>query len=163
MTFDEICEFIIDRIEGGYANDPRDNGGETKWGISVKAHPELKGRIKDLTFEDAKKIYKSDYYTPSQLSKYPMKLRLAVMDGAINHGILGNSKLIQRSLNRLGSRLAIDGVVGPKTLAAVKGSDSIEFLAAYARTRLEFYRALSDYSWAGQGWENRILLILAGS
>jgi len=30
-------------FEGGYANDPRDPGGETKYGISKRAYPALDG------------------------------------------------------------------------------------------------------------------------
>lgn len=163
MTFDKMIDFIIVRIERGYANDPRDNGGETKWGISVKAYPELKGKIKDLTIEEAKKLYRRDYFTPAQVSKYPMKVRLAVLDTAINHGVLGCNRLVQQALNKLGSKLEVDGIVGPKTLAAIKKADSLDLLVGLAKARQESYRKQSDYSWAGNGWENRLFLICAAS
>ena len=42
--------------EGGYVNDPKDPGGETKYGISKRAHPDVD--IKNLSREKACAIYK---------------------------------------------------------------------------------------------------------
>ena len=38
MDFDQAFERVIGH-EGGYVNDPRDPGGETKYGISRRAYP----------------------------------------------------------------------------------------------------------------------------
>lgn len=46
--------------EGVYVNDPSDSGGETKYGISKRSYPNLD--IKNLTLEEAKKIYFCDYW-----------------------------------------------------------------------------------------------------
>ncbi|WP_425526518.1 glycosyl hydrolase 108 family protein [Xanthomonas oryzae] len=46
--------------EGGYVNDPRDPGGETQWGISKRAYPEL--NIRALTRDQAIEIYRRDYW-----------------------------------------------------------------------------------------------------
>ncbi|KWT77357.1 glycosyl hydrolase 108 family protein [Candidatus Magnetominusculus xianensis] len=51
--------FVLD-AEGGYVNDPDDPGGETKYGISKRAYPSLD--IKSLTIEDAKRLYRRDYW-----------------------------------------------------------------------------------------------------
>jgi len=163
MTFDDMIEFIIDRIEGGYANDPRDNGGETNWGLSVKANPELAGRMKNLTKAEAKAIYRKKYFTPAGISKYPVKARLVVFDGVINHGIVGNNKLVQKALNSMRARLVVDGVVGPKTMAAIKAADPLDFLTAYCRQRLAFYRSHPDYNFAGASWEKRLFLTCLAS
>jgi lysozyme family protein len=163
MRFEEQIDFIIDRIEKGYANHPDDNGGETNWGISVRAHPELKGRIKSLTKSEAKTIYRNAYFTPSKIAKYPAKVRLAVFDGAIHHGVKGNNMIVQRALNRLGHKLVVDGEIGPITLAAVKATDPLTFLATYSRQRLELFKKHEDYGWAGAGWEYRLFLICAAS
>src|SRR6185312_16903801 len=51
---------IVVGIEGGYSNDPRDPGGETKFGISKNAYPNLD--IASLTLEQAQQIYLRDYW-----------------------------------------------------------------------------------------------------
>ncbi|WP_460988842.1 glycosyl hydrolase 108 family protein, partial [Staphylococcus aureus] len=40
MTFDECFEKLIGH-EGCYSNNPKDPGGETKWGVSKRAYPAL--------------------------------------------------------------------------------------------------------------------------
>lgn len=159
MTFDSMIDFIIDRIEKGYANDPKDKGGETNWGISVRAYPELKGRMKTLTREEAKSIYRRDYFMAAGIARYPARVRLAVLDGAINHGVGQSNKLVQKALNLLGTKVVVDGEVGPVTVAALKKVDPLEFLVAYSRLRLELFRRLDDYAWAGPSWERRIFLV----
>ena len=48
------------KIEGGYVNNPNDRGGETKYGISKRAYPNVD--IKNLTLDKAKQIYYNDYW-----------------------------------------------------------------------------------------------------
>jgi lysozyme family protein len=38
MTFEDAFKVLIGH-EGGYVNDPKDPGGETKYGISKRANP----------------------------------------------------------------------------------------------------------------------------
>ena len=45
-TFDEIISVVLHH-EGGYVNDPKDPGGETNYGISKRAYPDVD--IKNLT------------------------------------------------------------------------------------------------------------------
>ena len=47
-------------LEGGYVNDPNDSGGQTKYGISKKAYPDLD--IPNLTIAQAMEIYRKDYW-----------------------------------------------------------------------------------------------------
>ena len=52
-TFDEIIDVVLHH-EGGYVNDPKDPGGETNYGISKRAYPDVD--IKNLTEDGAKDI-----------------------------------------------------------------------------------------------------------
>lgn len=55
-------------LEGGYVNNPRDIGGETKYGITALSYPNID--IKSLTKAQAIKIYFDDYWM-ANLSKVP--------------------------------------------------------------------------------------------
>jgi lysozyme family protein len=70
-------------LEGGYVNDPRDSGGETKFGISKRSYPYL--HIAQLTREEAIAIYRRDYWArvPVEL---PDGMRWMVFDACVNHG-----------------------------------------------------------------------------
>lgn len=80
--------------EGGYVNDPRDPGGETKFGISKKAYPKLD--IKGLTPEKAKEIYRRDYWDPLKLEDLNAEAALFVFDTAVNQG-LGTAQLMKKA------------------------------------------------------------------
>lgn len=58
-TFDQCFDRLMGH-EGGYVNDPRDPGGETKWGVSKRSYPGLD--IANLTKEHAKDIFKRDFW-----------------------------------------------------------------------------------------------------
>jgi lysozyme family protein len=51
---------LIDNWEGGYVDDPQDPGGETKYGISKRAYPNVD--IKNLTRDGAITLYFYDYW-----------------------------------------------------------------------------------------------------
>lgn len=77
-----------DRKDGGYTNDPTDPGGETKWGISKRAHPNLD--IKNLTLEQAAEIYLSEYWDATGcdlVASTDIGYAVAIFDTAVNCGV----------------------------------------------------------------------------
>jgi lysozyme family protein len=161
MTFDESCEQII-RLEGGskITDDPSDPGGLTKYGISLRANPELgESGIRKLTKAKAKAIYKEKYWTPSRAQDMPDVLRLPLFDSAVNQGVTGSAKLLQRALNELGYGLKVDGKIGPRTMAAVKKANDVELAAVFLRQRILAYRADRNYERFGAGWERRVFIV----
>lgn len=77
--FDQAVAFVLaEKIEGGYVNDPRDPGGETKFGISKRSYP--REDIKALTRDRAITIYKRDYWDKPGCDKLPPKLAVALFD-----------------------------------------------------------------------------------
>lgn len=88
--FEKIMNFVIrwetggDMTNGGYTNDPHDPGGETKWGISKRSYPNID--IKTLTLEEAKMLYKANYWNPLNCDLLDYPLALALMDSAVNCG-----------------------------------------------------------------------------
>ena len=84
--------------EGGYVNDPKDPGGETKWGISKRAHPTLD--IKNLTPECACDIYCKDYWLSSGCDDIPWPLCAVVFDTAVNCGVARATQWLRESPNQ---------------------------------------------------------------
>ena len=96
MKFEDIINDVFEK-EGGYVNDPKDPGGETKYGISKRAFPDVD--IKAINKEDAKKIYMDNYWTPSKSESIPENLRHIYFDMVVNFGIRGAGKVLQRACN----------------------------------------------------------------
>lgn len=118
-TVREMIDDIIE-IEGGYVNDPDDNGGETKYGITentLKAW-DKSGRmtIKELRKDEAAEIYRSQYYTRPNIHQLPSEIQPIVFDMCVNHGSTAAIKILQKTMNKLFSgRLSTDGLIGEKT------------------------------------------------
>lgn len=83
---------LIIGSEGGYVNDPRDPGGETKYGISKRAYPEID--ISLLTEDDAKSIYYQDYYNKVVGPADPFYIAYPLFDTAVLHGVSSAKKLL---------------------------------------------------------------------
>lgn len=153
MSFSSVIEMVLHH-EGGYVNHPSDPGGETKYGISKRAYPDID--IAELTEEDAASIYKRDYWDRIKGDDLPSGVACAVMDYAVNSGISRASKALQSVCGISNG----DGIIGPATLASVwttvrnDGEDSV--LNAVTSQRQEFIRGLSIYKTFGKGWERRI-------
>lgn len=85
------------RREGGYVNDPVDKGGETKFGISKRAYPNLD--IKNLTEAQAATIYKRDYWDKINADQLPANIREMAFDSAVNHGVSWTKEALRKSNN----------------------------------------------------------------
>ena len=81
--FVEFMPFIF-KWEGGYDNDPDDPGGETKYGIDKRSHPEV--GIKELTREAATEIYWNDYWLKNGCDDYPFAFGEVFFNACVNCG-----------------------------------------------------------------------------
>lgn len=147
----QIFDVFFNRListEGGYVNDPADPGGETKWGISHRSYPTLS--IKNLTREQAKEIYRKDFWERGQMDQLPSAIAFQVFDIAANSGIETAIRMLQRAIE-----VADDGYVGPVTLAAVHARSQTDVIVRLIAERLDFWRRLSAWSKFGKGWAGR--------
>ncbi len=120
--FHEYIARIIAR-EGGdrITKDPDDPGGTTKFGISQRAHRDVD--IENLEYKQAVEIYHDHYYKPSKANKLPLDIQEQYLDMVVNIGYARAAKVLQRATNaKSKADLAVDGKIGPKTIAAVKSS-----------------------------------------
>jgi lysozyme family protein len=82
-NFDRAFAVIVG-IEGGYVNDPNDPGGETKFGLSKRANPDLD--IKNLTLQQAQERYRTRYWACHDLDSLEYGKALLIFDTAVNGG-----------------------------------------------------------------------------
>ena len=82
-NFDRAFAIVVG-IEGGYVNDPKDPGGETKYGISKRQYPNID--IKNLSLQQARDIYQRDYWNTHGLDSLEYGKALLVFDTAVNGG-----------------------------------------------------------------------------
>ena len=127
-TFNKIIEKVLEH-EGGYVNDPHDRGGETNFGITKKFYPDVD--IKNLTKDQAKHIYHTDYWRRGKCDEIPSKLRHIYFDMLVNFGKRGAVKVLQRAENAKNKdKIDVDGGLGPATLKAIQNLE-LERVRAY--------------------------------
>lgn len=146
MNFDTAFERLIGH-EGKYSLDPRDNGGETQWGISKRSYPAVD--IKNLTLQGAKAIYYRDFWLP--LADAHPAIKFQVFDFAVNGGMSSALRKLQSAIG-----VADDGHWGPVSSQALSSMDLNDVLLRFNAARLHFYTSLSQWPVYGKGWVNRV-------
>lgn len=149
-----MIDVADDGAEGGYVNDPRDPGGETKFGISKANHPDVD--IKSLTERQARDIYKVEYWDRFHLDDIDdAAVASKTFSLVVNDGLFG-VKCLQRACRACGHYVKDDGVIGSATANAVRLSDKQSLLAALKSEGAGYYRSVvvrkPEMKWALEGW-----------
>lgn len=168
---DRMIADLIDR-EGGFVNHPADRGGATKYGITRATLANWRGSpvsshdVKALERSEAVEIYRAVYFFGPGIDNLPAGLQAHVFDIGVNSGPRTAVKLLQRSLNGLGERLKVDGIIGPETRAAAARHPADVVNRELVTVRLGFYEDIvaSDPRQVAfiKGWRNRAQSFLPG-
>lgn len=161
---------IVQRHEGGYANDPDDIGGETYRGIARAVWPQWEGwRYIDLwkielglsenraprnnefataaTSQHADKIdqlVRQFYFNLWQASRADQITDQQVANAYFDLYVLSSQavKTMQQALNTLpGVSVSVDNRIGPETISAINAAPAEELLEAFADKRIEFHHS----------------------
>lgn len=146
LDFDAIFDRVIG-VEGGYVNDPRDPGGETNWGISKHAYPDVD--IKHLTRDGAKAIYQRDYWP--LFATMPPAIGFQGFDFAANSGLQAATRALQRAVG-----VVDDGHWGPVSQAALAAHTPAWVICRLLAERLELMTWTVNWITDGKGWARRI-------
>lgn len=155
-SVEEIADEIVAR-EGGYVNDPDDPGGATKYGVTIHTMRRLgldldgDGRVsaedvRRLSRDQAREIFVRHYFAGPRINLLPEALQPTVFDMYVNAGA-NAVRILQRMLNKMGQRLAVDGIIGPKTAGAAAAADRRApgtIADAYGIERRNYYYRLAD-------------------
>lgn len=152
----QIAEEIVAR-EGGFVNDPDDPGGATKFGVTIHTMRRLGldltgdgtvgvADVRALSRAQAVDIFITHYFVRPRLAEMPATLQASLFDMYVNAG--GNAvKILQRLLRDMGYAVAVDGAIGPQTLAAAADAakpDPLVLRDAYGVARRNYYFRIAD-------------------
>ncbi|WP_281517494.1 glycoside hydrolase family 108 protein [Ferranicluibacter rubi] len=148
--------------EGGYVHDPRDPGGETNQGVTKKVYDDYRRNlgaktqsIKLMTNGERDSIYRMRYWSLIKGDSLPAGVGYVVFDGAVNSGVKQSGMWLQRALGMTGA--AVDGVIGPGTLAALRGiNDHDALIARILDRRMTFLKNLKIWKTYRKGWTSRV-------
>jgi lysozyme family protein len=141
------------KFEGGYVNDKSDSGGETKYGISKKAFPNLD--IKNLTSKEAKEIYKKFYWDRIRGDKIKnQKIAELIFDTAVNMGVSFAIRTAQKIIG-----VKQDAIIGPITLGVLNKWNEEIFIKDYKLARIAKYVNIAKGNNIKflRGWIKRVL------
>ena len=155
------CEAIVVRLEGGYSNNPKDPGGATNMGVTLRAleahrgHPCTAADVRALSPAEVRDIYAETYWPAVMGDQLPPGVDLITFDAAVNCGRGRAATFLQLALGFIGDD--VDGDIGPATLRRLAAVNDLAPLVERIRlARLAYYKGLSTFPTFGTGWLNRL-------
>ena len=145
------------KSEGGWSNHSADPGGMTNLGVTKRVWEQWVGResnekeMRNLTPAMVEPLYKRKYWDACKCDDLPEGLDYLVFDFAVNAGPGRSIKTLQTAVGT-----TPDGIIGPKTLAAVRAIDPHELIEKFSVAKTEFYESLPTFPTFGRGWLNRV-------
>lgn len=179
VDVEQLVDALIER-EGGYANQPADKGGPTRFGITeaVARANGYRGAMRELPREEAAAIYQRLYWLRPRfdaIAERSPRLAAELFDTGVNMGPAVAVTFLQRALTALNRNasdypdLVPDGRIGERTLSSLdtfislrgKGAGEAVLLRALEALQGERYLRLAERRPANEaflyGWlANRI-------
>ena len=144
--------------EGGsrVTNDKDDSGGLTKYGVSQRSYPNVD--IRSLTEDQAKEIYKRDYWDKVKGDDITdQDVAGNLFDTAVNMGPRTASRLAQIALDIE----PVDGIIGSISVKAINDATSEQFMAEFTIAKIARYAHICNKNKSQKkyllGWVNRAL------
>jgi lysozyme family protein len=154
-------------LSGVITNVPGDRGGLTRFGISIKAHPELaesgfftEQMGNEAALALAEQVYERAYAAPLRIADInAQKVATAALSYAVNRGQANAVILLQRVCIACGKLIRIDAKMGPLTVAAINACDPAKFLIDFTVYAKLAYQQIANDKPSNrkflQGWWNR--------
>ncbi len=148
---------IVGINEGGYQNEPQDEGNYymghligTNWGISAPTLAGYLGRIptvndmKALQKHTAEEILRINYWLKNNLDKLNnQSVATLIYDGAVNHGTNGMRLLMEKALRMMYKTVSYYEVFTEKGIALLNKQNQNKLFFAIKTARAEKYRQSS--------------------
>jgi len=160
-SFDAVHP-LIEKWEGGFSNHPSDPGGATNMGVTHETLARRRGRpvsveeVRQLTREEARHIFQEYYWKPLRGDELPLPIAQMAYNTCVLSGNALAVHVLQDALQRQGKPVALDGDIGPETIAASLTADQRRLVDDYAEIYEAYLRTLPAFATFGRGWLNRL-------
>lgn len=132
--------------EGGYVDDPQDQGGPTKYGLTegLAKRYGIKN-IATVTQGDAQRVFILEFWSPKFNQLVNEKLVIKLFDFAIHVGLTKATMLLQLCLRDFGfDHVDADGKIGPVTVNAANALDQGELVKRFCQRQEQYYRGRAE-------------------
>ena len=156
MNFDTAIKHVLE-VEGDFSDHKDDPGGATRFGITeaVARRAGYRGDMRELPLDLAKRVYRHEYWDAVRADELPAGIRLVMFDAAVNSGTGQAVRWLQRAVG-----VVDDGVIGPRTLAAVGALSADSVRMRVLAQRLRFMAGLPNWPAFSRGWARRVCDLL---
>lgn len=174
---DDIIDGIIERERAPkgrpeFTDHPADAGGATKYGVTRETLSAYLGRpatvdeVRNLTIEQARSVYRHMFIVRPGFARLIEPLRSQMIDFGVHSGPETAIKALQRIVG-----VNADGIIGPKTSAAVEQSSAFTLACRVWEARLQYMAQITESDVRRkcpkartnaeniEGWVNRMLKI----
>ena len=167
MAKKETLKPFIRSWEGGFANDKYDRGGATKWGVTIGTFRSVYGKsktvqdLKNMTEEQWDHIFKVLFWDKCRADE----IKSQSVANLIVDWVWASGGLQLRKIQKIVG-VSVDGVVGPKTIAAINdyAGGARALFDKIKVNRAAFINAIAVGSQARykRGWSRRLSAIQWG-
>jgi hypothetical protein len=156
--FKKALQLVLNH-EGGFVDDPDDPGGKTKYGISSKSYPDLD--IAQLTLDEAKWIYKRDYWDPFDYDAIEEEsIACKVFDLTVNVGHQVCHRFIYKALCSLGYDVVESEELDQNFFSLINEIEAQTFIASLNKQASNYYHEIVEKNPSQRkflkGWLNRV-------
>ena len=157
MSRFDACLREILRHEGGWSDHPKDPGGATMQGVTLRTYSKWlcrdasKDELRNIPAAHRDTIYRTQYWDAVRAGDLPPGVDLAVFDMAVNSGPSRAARTLQAALG-----VQVDGKIGPQTIQAAKVVHPSGLISDYCDSRLAFLRSIAGWETFGRGWKTRV-------
>lgn len=138
-NFNPALKHVL-RFEGGYVDHPKDPGGATNMGITIRTlgawrgHPVTKADVQALSRDEAAQIFKAGYWDEAECDSLLSGVDLCTFDVSVNSG----------------------PARAKSWLPLAAGKSAVEGVKALCARRRAFFQSLKTFATFGRGWMRRV-------
>ena len=157
----DIYAPTLKKVEGGFVNNKKDPGGATMSGVTLSTYRKWYGAdktvrdLKAIPYNEWKAIMKGGYWDIAKCDEYVnQSVAEIVADWCVNSGV----KVLKNVQKIVG--VVQDGIIGPKSLAAINSRDQKDLHQKIFSARMKYYEDIVKKKPSQaiflRGWMNRL-------